>query len=139
MCNVTHFLLVIGKDVMGLPSQNDVQCHPLPVGCRKRHDVNTFHKMYNVQVTYMLLVIRKDVMRYATCPNSQVAVGYRKRCDKTAFHKCDVTHLLLVIGKDLMKLPFTKCANVAHNLLVIENNVMRLLFTKCAMSLTACW
>ena len=46
------------------------------------------------------------------------AVGHRKRCDETALHKmCNVTHLLLVMGKDVMRLPFTKCA----------------------MSLTCCW
>jgi hypothetical protein len=33
-----------------------------------------------------------------------IAVGHRKRCDKTAFHKmCIVTHSLLVIGKDVMR------------------------------------
>ena len=46
------------------------------------------------------------------------AMGHRKRCDETAFHKmCNVAHLLLVIGKDAIRLPFTKYA----------------------MSLTNCW
>jgi len=42
----------------------------------------------------------------------------RKKCDEAAFHKMwNVTHSLLVTGKDVMRLPFTKCA----------------------MSLTSCW
>ena len=45
-------------------------------------------------------------------------VGQRKRCCETAIHKvCNVTHFLLAIGKDVMRLPFIKCA----------------------MSLTSCW
>ena len=89
------------------------------------------------------------------------AVGDRKRCDDSAFHKmCNITHKLLVIGKDVMRLPFTivqchslavggrkrcdetgfhKMYNVTHLLLVIGTDVMRLSFTKCAMSLTSCW
>ena len=61
-------------------SQN-VECHSLAVGHRKRCDQTAFHKMCNV--THLLLVIRKDVI--------------------TAFHKmCNVTHLLLFIGKDVI-------------------------------------
>ena len=37
-----------------------------------------------------------------------LADGKKKGCDETAFHKmCNVTHKLLVIGKDVMRLPFT--------------------------------
>ena len=89
------------------------------------------------------------------------AVGDRKRCDDSAFHKmCNITHKLLVIVKDVMRLPFTnvqchshavgdrkgcdettfhKMCTVAHSLLVIGKDVMRLPFTKCAMLLTPCW
>ncbi len=53
---------------------------------------------------------------------------------------CNVTHKLLVIGKDVIRLPFTKCATcVTHILLVIGKDVIRLPSTKCAMSLTRCW
>ena len=46
-----------------------------------------------------------------------------------------------VIGKDVMKLPFTKISNATHNLLVNRKEVMRMTFTMCAMSLTSesCW
>src|SRR6266550_381291 len=96
--------------------------------------------------------------------HSQVAVGNRKRCNEIiAFHKMyNVTHFLLVIGKDLMRLPFTvqshslavghrkRCdetafhtmCNLTHFLLVIGKDVMRVMrlpFTKCAISLTSCW
>src|SRR6266576_2066690 len=104
-------LLVIGEDVMRLPftkcallltsfwslekisqeclSQN-VQCHSLAVGHRKRCDETAFHKRFNV--THLLLVIGL------------------KRCDETSFHKmCNITHLLLVIWKGVMRLPVTKC------------------------------
>ena len=44
--------------------------------------------------------------------------SHSQRCDETGFQKMfNVTHCLLVIGKD----------------------VMRLAFTKCAMLLTCCW
>ena len=139
MCNVTHKLLVIGKDVMRLSftkcamslttcwsyekmwwdclSQN-VQYHSLAGGHWKGCDETVFHKMCNV--THKLLAIGKDVMRlpFTTCASHSLAVGHRKRCDETALHKvCNVTHKLLVIGKDVMRLPFTKMV----------------------MSLTSCW
>ena len=41
--------------------------------------------------------------------HSQAEIGHRKICDGTVFHKtCIVTHLLLVIGKDVIT-PFKKC------------------------------
>ena len=88
------------------------------------------------------------------------AVGHRKRCDEIALHQmCNVTHRLLVMGGDVMRLPFTvqghslavghrkgcgetvfhKMCNVTHFLLVIGKDVMRLSLTKCAISLTGCW
>src|SRR6266550_1359036 len=70
-----------------------------------------------------------------------LAVGHRKRqYDQAAFHKmCNVTHKLLVIGKDVIKLPFTKCAMsltpIGH-----RKRCDGTAFHKCAMSrLTSCW
>ncbi len=37
-CNVTHLLLVIGNDVMSESALENVQCHSLAVGHRKRCD-----------------------------------------------------------------------------------------------------
>ena len=72
----------------------------------------------------------------------------------------NITDPLLVIGKDVMRLPFTevqccslsvgdgkrcdeiafhKMCSVTYSLLVIGNDVMRLPFTKCAVLLTRCW
>ena len=67
MWNVTHTLLVIGKDVMRVPFE-DVQCHSQTVGHRKRRDETALHKMCNA--TYRLLVIGKDVVRlpFTKCP-----------------------------------------------------------------------
>ena len=98
MCNVTYCLLVIGKDIWDCLSQN-VQCHSLPVGHRKRCD---------------------DCLSQNVQHHSLAVGSHRKRCGETVivFHKtCNVTHLLLVIGKYVIRLPFTKCA----------------------MSLTSCW
>ena len=39
------------------------------------------------------------------------SIGHMKRCNETDFHKmCNLTHKLLAIGKDVMRLPFRKCA-----------------------------
>ena len=104
MCNVTYKLLVIGKDLMPFTI---VQCHSQAIGHRKR-----FMPFTNVQC------------------HSQT-VGNMKRCDGIAFHKmCNVTHSLLVIGRDVMKLPFMKCVNVTHSLLVIVKDLMRLTSTE---------
>ena len=97
---------------------------------------------------------------YKNLQSHSLAIGHRKRCDGTVFHKmCNIAHLLLVIGNTLMRLPFTnvqchslpvgyrkrcheptahKMCNVTHKLLVMGKYVMRLPFTKCAMSLTCC-
>ena len=107
-------------------SQTMHQWHSLAVGHRRRCD-ETFLLSQNVQC------------------NSQT-VGHHKRCDETTFHKiCIVTHKLLVIGKCVMRLPYTKlCAmslpaahrkrcdetafhkncKVAHSLLVLWKDVM---------------
>ena len=60
MCNGTHMLLVMRKDVMRLPFTN-VQFHPQTVGQRKGCDDTAFHKTCNV--THSLLVIATDAMR----------------------------------------------------------------------------
>ena len=84
MCNVTHLLLVIGKDVLRL----NVEYHSLAVGHRQRGEEAAFH-MCNV--THQLLGIGKDV--------------------ETASHEmCSVTHSLLGRGKDVMRLSFRNCA-----------------------------
>ena len=106
MCNVTHKLLVIGRDVMRRFHKN-VQYHSLAVDHRKGCDETAFHK--NVQ--------------------SHAQPVDHSLCDETAFHKlCNGTHKLLVIGKDVMRQPFMKMCNGTHNLLVIGNNVTT--FTK---------
>ena len=95
MCNVTHFLLTIGKNVMRLPSTK-LQRHILAVCWRKTHDQT------------------RCLSQHMQCHS--LPVGHRTRCDMTAFHKtCNITHMLLVIGKDMAWLQ------------------------KCGMSLTCCW
>ena len=116
-CNVIHSLLVIWK----------------------KNDVTGFHKLCNV--THLLLVTGKDVMRlpftkYAMlltrcwsqvkmwdCPSKNrqchsLPVGHMKRCDETiALHKIsNVTHFLLVIERETMKLPFTKCTMTSQTI-----------------------
>ncbi len=61
-------------------------------------------------------------MKYCLLP-----VGHRKGYDETTFCKmCNVTHKLLAIGKDVMRLTL-QGMHVTHLLLVIGKNVMRLL------------
>lgn len=102
MFNPTHFLLVIGKDVMRLP----------------------FTKIKMCNLTHFLpLVIWKDVMRmpftiWYVWYHSQ-AVGYKKWCHETAFHKMyNLTHFLLFIGcnKNFVKcaMPLTPCQSLHH-------------------------
>ena len=90
ICNVTHKLLVKGQDVQWWDklSQN-LQCHSQAVGHRKRCCDAAFHRMCNV--THSLFIIRK---MWWDC-HSQI---------------CNFTNFLLVIGKDVMRLSFTKCA-----------------------------
>ena len=71
ICNVTHLLLVIGKDVMSCLSQN-VQCCSLAAHHRIKCDESAFCKMCNV--THLLLVIGKGVMRlHFTCHSLAVS------------------------------------------------------------------
>jgi len=163
---VTHFLLVIGQDMMRLPLTKCAMlltCYLLVIG---KDDMSAFHKTFNVTHKLFKFVTGKDVMRleFTKCAMSltscwsyigkgvmrlsqkvqchSLAIGHRKRCDETAFHKMwNVTHLLWVMGKKCDETAFHKMCNVivTNNLLVIEKDVMRLLSTKCAMSLTTCW
>ncbi len=85
--------------------------------------------MWNV--THILLVVGKDVMRVMTLPFTECGMSLTNcwSCDKNhkiAFHKmCNVTYILLVIAKDVMRLPFTRIFNVAHILLVIGKNYLK--------------
>ena len=162
-------------------SSQNVQCHSQTV-VRKTADETAFHKMCNV--THCLLVMEKNGMRlpftkcamlptscwswekmwwvtFRKCEFHSLPVSHRKRCDETAFHKIwNVTNFLLVIGKDVMKLPFTECAmpltscqtyekmwwdclsqNVQCHSLTVGHRKRydELPFTKCAISLTSCW
>ena len=79
MCNVTHILLVIGKNVLGLPftilAMSLTFCWSY-----KRSNETAFHKMCNVAHRLLIII---------------------ERCyAEMAF--CNVTHFLLVIGKDVM-------------------------------------
>ena len=96
----------------------NVQCYSHTVVHGKRCDETAFHKVCHV--TYILF-------------------SHRKRRDETTIHKmCNLTHLLLVIvWKDMMRLPFTKC--LTHLLWGIGKDVVRLPFTECVISLTNWW
>ncbi len=61
-----------------------------------------------------------------------LAVGCRKRCDETNFHKMwNATHSLLVIGKDVMRLPLSSQNMKYHSLpVVIGKDMMRLPFSQ---------
>ena len=135
MCNVTHSLLVIGKDVIKkrLPfTSHNVQCHSQTVGHRKmwsdchsqnmqchrladghrnrRFDETGFHKKCVMSLTncwsYGRMWWNCHLSQNVQCHS--LPVDYRERCDETAFHKmCNITHKLLVIaGKDVMRLVF---------------------------------
>ena len=105
MFNVTHLLLVIGKNVLRLPLNDtylllvigktwwnclseNVQCHSLSVG----HSETAFHKTCNV--TYSLLVIEMDMIRICLSkhvPCYPLSVGHRISCDETAFTTCAIS------------------------------------------------
>ena len=112
ICNVTHFLLAMGEDVMRL-SHSNAQCDLLAVHWKRcNKTVTTMHN-----VAHRLLVKGRDCLLQNVWCHS-LAVGHIKGCDETAFYKvCKITYLLLVIGK----------------------HMMRLHFTECVMSLTPCW
>ena len=116
MCNITHLLLVVGKDWMRLPStkcathillvigkdliKQNVQCHSQSIGHRTISDETAFHTMCNA--THNLLVIEKMwwdcLSQHVQCHPHPVVEDWR--CEETAFHTMyNVTHSLLVIGK----------------------------------------
>ena len=89
-----------------------MQSHSPSIGHRERCDETVFHKICND--THKLLVIKRNVMGLplTNVQCHSLPVGHRKKCDETAFHKMcmNITHLLLVIGKDVMRLSCTKFA-----------------------------
>ena len=137
ICNVTHLLLVIGKNGWGDWLSQNVQCHSLAVGHERICDETSLHRICNI--TCLLLVIGRkcDGLPFTICGMSLTVcwlmwrdslsqnvqcypqpVCHRKRHDETGFHTmCNVTHLLLVICR----------------------RTFGLAFTKFAMSLTPCW
>jgi hypothetical protein len=59
---------------------------------------------------------------------------------ENAGQKIAVTHLLLVKGKGATcETAFHKTCNVTHKLLVTGKDAMKLPFTKSTMLLTSCW
>ena len=163
MCNATHLLLVIGKEVTRMPfrkcgmsltpcwskkkmwwdclSQN-VQSHSLSVGNRKKYD-ETGLDMQVRKCANLLLVIGKDVMRlpFTKVQCHSQTVGHRRGYDKTAFHKmCNGAHSLLIIGKYVMRLPLAQNLHFHSQTVGHRKDVMTLPFTKHAMVvLTCCW
>ena len=111
MWNAKHWLLVIGKDVIRLLSQDVQWCHSL--GYRSLKDVMG---MPFIKHAMSLTGCCSQEKMWWDCLSQNMqcytpTVGHRKKCDETAFHKmCNVTHMLLVIGKDMMNLSFTKFA-----------------------------
>ena len=134
MCNhVTHFLLAIRKMSWECLSQN-LQCHPQPVGQRKTYDEAVFHKLI-CHVAHLLLVIGTDVMRplLTTWAMSLTPCWSGKDVIRLPFTKCAMTHKLWLLGKDVMR----SFGSVTHKLLVIGTDVMRLHCTIC--TLTSWW
>ena len=140
VCDITHKLLVKGRDEVRWLSQH-VQCHSLPISHRR---------------IWMRLLLQN-----VQCHS--LAVDHRERCNEPSFHKMsNITHFLLVIGKDMIRLPFTKSAmwhtsclpqkevwfreclsQKCHNSHAVVDrkrcDESRLSCTKCTMSPTSCW
>ena len=75
---------------------------------------NVGWKIWNV--THKLFIILKDDTPCHKVYNiTHLLFGHRKRSDETPIHRlCNITHFLpLVIRKDVMRLPFTKCHSQA--------------------------
>ena len=146
MYNVTYSLFM-GKMWWDNLSQNE-KCYSLAVGHRGWNISN--YLSLNVQCYLLPVAIghKKKMWWDSWDWHSQnvwchsLAVGHRKYIMRLSFtlKMWNVTHILLIIGKDVMRLPSTKCmCNVIHMLLIIGKDVMRLPFTKWAMSLTCYW
>ena len=111
---VTHILLVMGWDTMRLPCQKKLltlcwswdhgwdiilhgkMCHSPPVGHGMRHGQPCIRRNA-VPVTHMLFGMWHD---------------------ETARWKKNITHILLVIGRDMMRLLAKEKCSVTHPLLV---------------------
>ena len=132
MHNLTH-RLVTGERWWNCLSQN-LQHRSQTVG--HRCNDTAFHKMCNV--THRLLVIGKYVMRGLAqhVPCHSQTVCHRKSCDETIFHKvCIECHSQAVCNETVSH----KVCNVTHKLFVVGKDVMRVPFTTCAILLTSCW
>ena len=161
MCNVTHLLLVIGKDVMRLPLpkfsmsltccwawermwwdclSHNVQCHSLPVGHGKQMWWDCLSQC--VQCHSLAVGHRKDVMRlpFTKCTISLTfcwsleMMWWDCHSQNVQCHSHSVGH-----WKRCDVTAIDKMCNVAHKLLVIGKDVMLLPLPKSAMSLTSCW
>ena len=84
--SVTHKLLVMGWDVMGLHGRNKCQCHSQTVGHGMRCDETAWQKWMSVSLTSCW---SWDEMWW----------------DCMAEINVSVTHILLVMGWDVMRLP----------------------------------
>ena len=140
MCNVTHILLVIWRDGTRLPF---TKCAMSPTSCYSLEKMWWDCLPQNMQCHSHTVVIEKDVMRLtlAKLAISLTSCCDRRRCEVTSFHTmCDIIHLLLV-KKMCHNTAFCKICNITHILLVIGKDEMRLPFTKCLtwMWLTSCW
>jgi hypothetical protein len=109
-----------------------MQCHSQAVDNRKDVMRLSFTKCATSLTPCVTLVIGKDDKTvFPKWVYHSQAVGYSKRCGKTASHKmCDVTHMLLVMRSGYHETIFHKMCNVTHKLLVVGTNVMKLLFTR---------
>ena len=117
-CPMSHSLLVIGKDVMRPPVGTKHAISLTSCGHGKGCDDTDFHKCAISLTSYLS---KEKVCISRNVPCHSLPVCHRKWCDKTTFHKiCNVTHFLLVIGKDVMTPPFTKFQ--CHSLAVGHRN-----------------
>jgi len=126
MFNDTHSLLVIGKMWWDCLSQN--VHYLLPVGHRKDVTVGLLYMMFNVTHCF-LLAIWKDAMRmtFTKCALSLTPCWSQEKKWWDCLSKNVQCHSLAANHKkDVMRLPFSKIYNVTHSLLVIGKDVMRL-------------
>jgi hypothetical protein len=118
----------------------------------------TMHQWHSLAVGHMemwwdFLTFRKCAIWLTYCWSSQKmwwdylsqnmhcysqTVGHRKICDETALHKtlCNVTHSLLPIGKDVMRLPFTKIVKFNCSLAVTNSWSLNQVTKRNSISLT---
>ena len=144
--NVTHSLSVKGKDVMRLPCKKSPMSLTACWSLEKMQWVeDCLSQKCAISLTRCLLYKKLwwdclsqkcsamsltpcnwSSQRWGHSQNVQghsQAVGHRKWGE---IKICNVTHSLLVIGKNaVMRLPATKMCNVTHLLLIIGKDVMR--------------